>query len=97
MIFTPHGSMNRSHAEVAVLVHEGDGGGGDEAEGEGHGEPHQQDHHAVEPPQLVSPQRRESNDGGRAVDDCAGEDAPHEHRHPEYINISSSIWWVVFY
>ena len=84
----PHGGVYGHHAEVAVLVHEGDGGGGDEAEGEGHGEPHQQDHHAVEPAQLVSPQGGEGYDGGRAVDDSTREYAPHKHRHPA-VNIGS--------
>ena len=71
--------MNGRHAEVAVLVHEGDRGGGDEAEGERHSEAHQEDHHAVESSEFVSPQGCESYDGGRAVDDGAREYTPHKY------------------
>ena len=70
--------MDWRHAKVAVLVDEGDGRGGDEAKGERHRETHQEDHHAVESSQFVSPQCCESDDGCRAVDDGAREDAPHK-------------------
>ena len=76
---SPHGSMNGSHAEVAVLVHEGNGGRGDEAQGQGDGQPHQQDHNTIEPAKLVSPQGGESDYCSCAVDDCTGEYAPNKH------------------
>ena len=92
MIFTPHGSMDRCHAEVAVLVHEGDGGGGDEAQREGHREAHQEDHHAVESSKFVSPQGCESYDAGRAVDHGTREYTPDKHRHPEIVTRINKIF-----
>ena len=78
----PHHGVDWHHAEVGVFVHEGDGPGGEEAEGEGDDEAHDEDHDAVEAAQGVAPEGSESQDGGRAVEDGAGEETPHEHCHP---------------
>ena len=74
--------MYRSHPEVAVLIDEGNGRGGDKAERERNHEAHDEDHDAVEPAQLVPPEGGEGHQGGRAVDDRTGEDAPDEHAQP---------------
>ena len=79
---TPHGSVDGSHPEVAVLVDEGNGRRGDEAERERNHEAHDEDHDAVEPPQLVPPEGGEGHQCSSAVDDRTGEDAPDEDTEP---------------
>ncbi len=63
----PGHGVGRHHAEATVLVDKGDGSGGEEAQRAGNDGTHQQDHNAVEFPQLVPPQHTEGDDGGDAV------------------------------
>ena len=86
---SPHGRVYRSHEEIAVLVDEGNGCGGDKPEGERDHEAHDEDHHAVESPQFVSPQSGESDQPGYHVDDSAGENAPNKDTQPDDVNIFS--------
>ena len=87
---SPHGSVDGSHPEVAVLVDEGNRCGGYETEGERNHDAHNEDHHTVKSSKFVSPQRGESYQSSYHVNDSAGEDTPDKHTQPERNRVISS-------